>query len=133
MEGRLLFGVPYQGTLHFDVNVKLLSLAGECHALELLEDLGLPEPASLSEQEEKDVAQEALNPLSRMETLLSELVFVSQQLEIVGIPQAVLTPQFLLDNLTPADYVLIWGLLDNLRKKRIEDGGNLSPPMENPV
>lgn len=133
MEGRLLFGVPYQGALHFDIKVKLLSLAGECHALELLEDLGLPEQVSLSEQEDKDVAQAALAPLSRMETLLSELVFVSQQLEIVGIPQAVLTPQFLLDNLTPADYVLIWGLLDNLRKKRIEDGGNLSPQMENPV
>lgn len=133
MEGRLLFGIPYQGMLHFDIKVKLLSLAGECHALELLEDLGLPEQVSLSEQEDKDVAQAALAPLSRMETLLSELVFVSQQLEIVGIPQAVLTPQFLLDNLTPADYVLIWGLLDNLRKKRIEDGGNLSPQMENPV
>ncbi|MFZ7175229.1 hypothetical protein ACLSYX_10480 [[Pasteurella] aerogenes] len=133
MEGRLLFGIPYQGMLHFDIKVKLLSLAGECHALELLEDLGLPEPLPLSEQEEKIASEERLNPLSRMETLLSELVFISQQLEIVGIPQAVLTPQFLLDNLTPADYVLIWGLLDNLRKKRIEDGGNLSPQMENPV
>ncbi|PJG83766.1 hypothetical protein [Caviibacterium pharyngocola] len=112
MDGRLLLGVPYNGTLHFDFKVKLLSLAGECQALEWAEELDLPE-------EEKQ---------NREEKLLHELCFLVPQLDIDGIPETVLTPRFLLQNLSPSDYVLVWGQLDNLRKKHIDAGANPENP-----
>lgn len=43
MKIRLKLGVLYNGTLHHDVLVKILTVGGECQALEVISDLGLSE------------------------------------------------------------------------------------------
>ena len=43
--------------------------------------------------------------------MLVDLAYLSEQLDIIGIAQDKLTPQFLLDNLATDDYVLITQLL----------------------
>ena len=40
MKIRLKLGVLYNGTLHHDVLVKILTVGGECQALEVISDLG---------------------------------------------------------------------------------------------
>ena len=110
MKGRLLLGITYKDQLYFDFKVKLLSVAGECRALEIVDGL------HLNEDESKR---------SRSEIMLNELAFLTQQLEVDGIPQDVITAEFLLENLAPDDYLLIWSLIDKLRKKHINAGENL--------
>lgn len=110
MRGRFLMGVMHDGVLHYNFSVKLLSLGGECEALDLIDDLNLPDEDNRN----------------RAENMLAELCFLAQQIEIDGINRDVLTPQFLLDNLSPDDYVLAWGLLGDLRKKQIDAGANQS-------
>ncbi|HDR1252692.1 TPA: hypothetical protein QB269_000911 [Pasteurella multocida] len=107
MQGRLLLGVPFNGTHHFDFNVKILTLGLECQALEWIEENGL-----------------AKDKLSKAEQTLVDLAYLCQQLEIVGIDKAHLTPEFLLDNLSTDDYVLITDLISTLRKKHIDAGEN---------
>ena len=41
MKTRLKLGVLYNGTLHHDVLVKILTVGGECQALEVISDLEL--------------------------------------------------------------------------------------------
>lgn len=109
LSGRLLLGVPYQGKLHFDFTVKVLTLGGECAALETIAELEI----------------EAENAKTADNTLI-ELAYLQQQVEIEGVPNAVLTPAFLLDNLATDDYLLIQAQIETLRKKRQDAGESLA-------
>lgn len=111
--GKLVFGVCYQGKCYKDVEVKLLTLGGECAALEELETLALPEESR-----------------KQSDMMLRELVYLAQLVRVIGLPSHVITGQFLLDNLAPSDYVLLVNLLDALRKKLLGDTDSL-PNEEN--
>ena len=107
---RLLLGIPYGDRRYFDFDVRLLTLGGECAALEQVAELGLDEKENLT----------------RTEQMLVDLAYLSEQLDIIGIAQDKLTPQFLLDNLATDDYVLITQAIAELRKKYIDAGENPS-------
>lgn len=109
---RLLLGIPYQGKRYFDFDVRLLTLGGECVALEKIAELGL---------EEKET-------LTKAEQMLVDLAYLSEQFDVTGIPKDALTPQFLLDNLSTDDYMLITKAIAELRKKHIDAGEDQSPP-----
>ena len=103
MKTRLKLGVLYNGTLHHDVLVKILTVGGECQALEVISDLGLSDKETLSHAEQ----------------MLVDLAYLAQQVEFDGIPREDVTPAFLLDNLATDDYVLINNEINQLRKKRM--------------
>ena len=103
METRLKLGVPYNGTLHHDVTVKILTVGGECLALEAISDLGLSDKGTLSTAEQ----------------MMVDLAYLAQQVEFRWIPRDVVTPKFLLNNLATDDYVLINNEINQLRKKRM--------------
>ena len=103
MKTRLKLGVLYNGTLHHDVLVKILTVGGECQALEVISDLGLSDKETLSAAEQ----------------MLVDLAYLAQQVEFDGIPREAVTPTFLLDNLATDDYVLINNEINQLRKKRM--------------
>ena len=103
MKTRLKLGVLYNGTLHHDVLVKILTVGGECQALEVISDLGLSDKETLSHAEQ----------------MLVDLAYLVQQVEFDGIPREAVTPAFLLDNLATDDYVLINNEINQLRKKRM--------------
>ena len=100
---RLLLGIPYGNSRRFDFEVRLLTLGGECAALEKIAELGLDEKEKLT-----------------------KAAYLSEQLDIIGIAQDKLTPQFLLDNLATDDYVLITQAIADLRKKHIDAGESQS-------
>ncbi|HHF4602120.1 hypothetical protein MY691_07915 [Haemophilus influenzae] len=102
MKTRLKLGVLYNGTLHHDVLVKILTVGGECQALEVINDLGLSDKETLSTAEQ----------------MLVDLAYLAQQVEFDGIPREEVTPAYLLDNLATDDYVLINNEINQLRKKR---------------
>lgn len=108
--GRLLLGVPYQNRLHFGFTVKVLSMGGECAALDVIAELGIDG-----------------ENISTAEQMLIDLAYLGQQLEIEGIPNAALTPQFLLEQLATDDYALVMAEIAELRKKRQDVGEQLSP------
>ena len=103
MKTRLKLGVLYNGMLHHDVLVKILTVGGECQALEVISDLGLSDKETLSHAEQ----------------MLIDLAYLAQQVEFDGIPREAVTPVFLLDNLATDDYVLINNEINQLRKKRM--------------
>ena len=103
MKTRLKLGVLYNGTLHHDMLVKILTVGGECQALEVIIDLGLSDKETLSHAEQ----------------MLVDLAYLAQQVEFDGIPREAVTPAFLLDNLATDDYVLINNEINQLRKKRM--------------
>lgn len=105
MQGRLLLGVSYKGTVYYEFSVKCLTMRGQCHALELIADL------KLSDDDESQAAN-----------TLRDLAFLAAQVEIIGIPQVKLTPAFLLDGLSTDDYALIVTQINELRKKSIAAG-----------
>lgn len=108
MKTRLKLGVLYNGTLHHDVLVKILTVGGECQALEVINDLGLSDKETLSTAEQ----------------MLVDLAYLAQQVEFDGIPREEVTPTYLLDNLATDDYVLINNEINQLRKKRMSVSGN---------
>lgn len=103
MKTRLKLGVLYNGTLHHDMLVKILTVGGECQALEVISDLGLSDKETLSHAEQ----------------MLVDLAYLAQQVEFDGIPREAVTPAFLLDKLATDDYVLINNEINQLRKKRM--------------
>lgn len=103
MKTCLKLGVLYNGTLHHDMLVKILTVGGECQALEVISDLGLSDKETLSHAEQ----------------MLVDLAYLAQQVEFDGIPREAVTPAFLLDNLATDDYVLINNEINQLRKKRM--------------
>ena len=103
MKTRLKLGVLYNGTLHHDVLVKILTVGGECQALEVINDIGLSDKETLSTAEQ----------------MLVDLAYLAQQVEFDGIPREAVTPAYLLDNLATDDYMLINNEINQLRKKRM--------------
>lgn len=108
---RLLLGLPFGGQRHFEFKVKLLTLGGECAALEKVDALKLGEKERLT----------------RAEQTLVDLAYFSEQVEIDGIAPAQLTPAYLLEHLATDDYVLINDAILALRKKHIAAGESQSP------
>ncbi|MBE2895454.1 hypothetical protein HPC38_00980 [Pasteurellaceae bacterium HPA106] len=107
----------YQGKPHFAFSLSLLTLRGRCKAFDVMESIGL---LGIEDR-----------PLTSEEKMLEDLSYLGQQLEIEGIPQSVLTPEFLLDNLLAYDYTVVIDALTVLRKKRSHDSA--SPALPNPV
>lgn len=105
---KLLLGITYQNHVHYHFDVLPLTLAGECQAMEVIENLGLHDIETLSYQQQR----------------LVELAYLAQQMTIEGIPRDVLTPEFLFNALTTDDYVLINEKIAEMRKKRIDAGAN---------
>lgn len=105
--GLLLLGLPYNGKLYFEVKVHAMTIGDECEALEAIENS--KKEASLSESQ-------------IVQNMLVDLAYLSAQIEIVGVPKSVLTPQFLLENLSTDDYAILFSLIDDVRKKRIDAG-----------
>ena len=103
MKTRLKLGVLYNGMLHHDVLVKILTVGGECQALEVISDLGLSDKETFSTAEQ----------------MLVDLAYLAQQVEFDGIPREAVTPAWLLDNLATDDYVLINNEINQLRKKHM--------------
>ena len=110
LAGRFLLGVPYQGVVCYGFQVKVLTMGAECTALDMIADLGV-DPKSTKASD----------------TMLIEMAYLAQQLEIDGIPNSALTPQFLLENLATDDYTLVLDLIAQLRKKRQDAGEPLNP------
>lgn len=100
--GDLLLGLPYKGQLYSVVTVSALTMGAECEALDTIAELGLDE-----------------NTPERVAEMLIEFAYLAEQIEVEGIPKAVLTPHYLIENLTTDDYSLISGLIIELRKKRM--------------
>lgn len=105
---RLLLGVSYQNKIYHQFEIFPLTLAGECQAMEVIENLGLHEVDTLSYQQQR----------------LVELAYLAQQITIDGIPRDLLTPEFLFNALSTDDYVLINEKIAEMRKKRIDAGAN---------
>ena len=103
--GDLLLGLPYNGQLYYAVKVFALTMGAECRALETIAELELPE-----------------NTPERVCEMLAEFAYLREQIEVVDIPKAELTPHYLLEHLTTDDYGLITGLILDLRKKRMLAG-----------
>lgn len=114
MKTRLKLGVLYNGTLHHDVLVKILTVGGECQALEVINDIGLSDKETLSTAEQ----------------MLVDLAYLAQQVEFDGIPREAVTPAYLLDNLATDDYMLINNEINQLRKKRMGVSENLETANE---
>ncbi|MDP8040106.1 MULTISPECIES: hypothetical protein [Pasteurellaceae] len=102
--GKLNFGLSFNGKIHKDFSVKLLTVGGNCKAQEVLADLGIePESESLRDRTIVDMAH------------------LVEQVDISGIPKSALTVDFMLENLVDEDYWLILEALVELRKKRLGD------------
>lgn len=111
MQGRLLLGLPVDGKRYFDFEVNLLTLGGECKALEMVDELGI------------DLKEEEPN---RADKLLIDLAYLCQQVTFIGVDEKQITPRYLLEHLATDDYVLLTKSIGELRKKHIVDGGNLN-------
>ncbi|OOH87335.1 hypothetical protein BMT54_10010 [Pasteurellaceae bacterium 15-036681] len=105
LSGRLLLGLLYQGKYYFDFKVSILTMGGECAALEVVEGLNLN-----------------TDKPSRKDKSLIDLAYLAQQFEIDGVPKEAMTPEYLLENLATDDFILIEKLISELRKKRQDAG-----------
>lgn len=113
MKSKLLLGLNYQGNTYYAFRANLLTVAGECRALETIEEMGLSLDDLTNEQSDKHTKQNIA---------LIDLAFICQQVSFEGIPSSALTPQYLFEHLASTDYALINEVLDELRKKRIVAG-----------
>lgn len=117
MKVTLNLGIEYNGKIHRNCTVRLLTMGGQCTAQEMIADLGLEENS---------------DALSKREQTLVDMAYLSQQVSFDGLDKETITPQFLFDNLAADDYwTLIEATLD-LRKKRLENGESQSES-ESPV
>lgn len=117
MKVTLNLGIEYNGKIHRNCTVRLLTMGGQCTAQEMIADLGLEENSEA---------------LSKREQTLVDMAYLSQQVSFAGLDKETVTPQFLFDNLATDDYwTLIEATLD-LRKKRLENGESQSES-ESPV
>lgn len=111
MKVTLNLGIEYNGKIHRNCTVRLLTMGGQCTAQEMIVDLGI---------------EEGLETLSNTEKTLVDMAYLSQQITVEGIDKVDITAQFLFDNLATDDY---WQLIEatlELRKKRLENGENQS-------
>lgn len=111
MKVTLNLGIEYNGKIHRNCTVRLLTMGGQCTAQEMIVDLGI---------------EEGLETLSNTEKTLVDMAYLSQQITVEGIDKVDITAQFLFDNLATDDY---WQLIEatlELRKKRLENGESQS-------
>lgn len=99
-QGRLIFGLPFNGQRHHNFTVKPLTIGNELKAQALLDDLG-------------DDAAELIH---------ETLAYWQYQLSVDGINQDVITVDYLLEHLTSDDYTIISDTLDLLRVKYVAAG-----------
>ncbi|MDG6832008.1 hypothetical protein ACN9OS_05235 [Glaesserella parasuis] len=100
-----LLGFEYQGKVFKQANVRLLTMGGQCTALEMIDAMGINEENA-----------------SHKETILVDMAYLSQQVSFDGIPAEIVDAQFLFEHLATDDY---WQLLEatlTLKKKRIGNG-----------
>ncbi|MDG6428388.1 hypothetical protein [Glaesserella parasuis] len=100
-----LLGFEYQGKVFKQANVHLLTMGGQCSALEMIDAMGINEENA-----------------SHKETILVDMAYLSQQVSFDGIPAEIVDAQFLFEHLATDDY---WQLLEAtlmLKKKRIGNG-----------
>ncbi|MDE3988679.1 hypothetical protein NUQ43_04690 [Glaesserella parasuis] len=103
-----LLGFEYQGKVFKQANVHLLTMGGQCSALEMIDAMGINEENA-----------------SHKETILVDMAYLSQQVSFDGIPAEIVDAQFLFEHLATDDY---WQLLEAtlmLRKKPIGNGASL--------
>ncbi|AWX14646.1 hypothetical protein CEP49_06780 [Mergibacter septicus] len=100
----MLYGIVVNGIVYRDFSVKLLTIGGQCLAVEQLAEIGL----NIDEKS------------STADVMLNNLVYLSQQLEIEGVASDKITGQFLQENLTADDYLIITETLEILKKKRLD-------------
>lgn len=102
-----LLGFEYQGKVFKQANVRLLTMGGQCTALEMIDAMGINEENA-----------------SHKETTLVDMVYLSQQVSFDGIPAEIVDAQFLFEHLAMDDY---WQLLEAtlaLKKKPIGNGAS---------
>ncbi|MDE3984192.1 hypothetical protein NUS51_03490 [Glaesserella parasuis] len=103
-----LLGFEYQGKVFKQANVHLLTMGGQCSALEMIDAMGINEENA-----------------SHKETILVDMAYLSQQVSFDGIPAEIVDAQFLFKHLATDDY---WHLLEatlRLKKKPIGNGASL--------
>lgn len=102
-----LLGFEYQGKVFKQANVRLLTMGGQCIALEMIDAMGINEENA-----------------SHKETILVDMAYLSQQVSFDGIPAEIVDAQFLFEHLATDDY---WQLLEAtlaLKKKPIGNGAS---------
>lgn len=107
MKIELGLGIEYLGKLYKTANVRLLTMGGQCSALEMIDALGIDEENA-----------------SHKEKTLVDMAYLSQQVSFEGLSAEKVDAQFLFEHLTTDDY---WQLLEatlTLKKKRIGNGEN---------
>ncbi|MCT8615997.1 hypothetical protein KZ477_02535 [Glaesserella parasuis] len=87
-----LLGFEYQGKVFKQANVHLLTMGGQCSALEMIDAMGINEENA-----------------SHKETILVDMAYLSQQVSFDGIPAEIVDAQFLFEHLATDDY---WQLLE---------------------
>lgn len=115
MRVTLNLGIEYLGHLYRDCVVRLLTIGGECCAQEGIAELGIPDE----------------NRTPRQERLV-DLAYLSQQVEVVGLPAGV-DATFLFEHLTDEDYWLLIEATLQLRKKRLGVGESQEQASQNPT
>lgn len=100
----LQYGLDWDGETRFKAALKPLTIGAELDALAEIEALGdLPDNAAESQKTRRSVQE--------------TLIYWAQQLEVDGISAADLTADYLLANLSGADYAQILDEQDALRAK----------------
>lgn len=100
----LQYGLDWDGETRFKAALKPLTIGAELDALAEIEALGdLPDNAAESQKTRRRVQE--------------TLIYWAHQLEVDGIPAADLTADYLLANLSGADYAQILDEQDALRAK----------------
>ncbi|MCT8583594.1 hypothetical protein KZ399_03290 [Glaesserella parasuis] len=103
-----LLGFEYQGKVFKQANVHLLTMGGQCSALEMIDAMGINEENA-----------------SHKETILVDMAYLSQQVSFDGIPAEIVDAQFLFEHLATDDY---WQLLEAtlmLKTRPIGNGASL--------
>ena len=101
---KLGYGLDFGGETRFQAALKPLSIGAELDALAEIEELGeLPDNAKEAQKTRRSVQE--------------TLIYWARQLEVDGIPAADLTADYLLANLSGADYTQILDEQDALRAK----------------
>ena len=109
--GTLLVGLSFNGKMHRDFTLKVLTVRGELDAVDALEQ----EAGTLLE----DAPSLSDDRLNVMETL----AYFAQQLDFEDIPKSHITLTFLLDNLARDDFDLLLTKQEELTSKLYGVGG----------
>ncbi|MCT8630333.1 hypothetical protein KZ339_03155 [Glaesserella parasuis] len=103
-----LLGFEYQGKVFKQANVHLLTMGGQCSALEMIDAMGINEENA-----------------SHKETILVDMAYLSQQVSFDGIPAEIVDAQFLFEQLATDQYWQLPEATLKLKKKPIGNGASL--------